>query len=200
MSSTGQLISLDDSPAVNLRDHYGFEVSKDYALLYNIYEPLWEAEEGQREAAWSAFLTQHAHLTTDHGSFTSLTELGDACLQDVLTIAGSEPSHSKMRKDLDELVHNGIPFQLRGKAWTILLDISVRKEKNYYQVRTKYQGRGGECCVMCWLIHDLWNFGTDGVAPAWPGAPLVWLSASLACALDIRAAKCHWRLYWVPGW
>lgn len=48
---------------------------------------------------------------------------------------------------LRELVYGGIPFEIRAKAWAVFLDISVRKQKGYYQVNRRIL-QASE-----WLVH-----------------------------------------------
>lgn len=47
---------------------------------------------------------------------------------------------------LRELVYGGIPFEIRAKAWAVFLDISVRKQKGYYQVNKEHFPGYGVAC------------------------------------------------------
>ncbi|KAG2490952.1 hypothetical protein HYH03_010629 [Edaphochlamys debaryana] len=116
-----------------LTDHYGFQVNPDYAELFRAYSPVWEREENEREAHFYNYLLEQAQRNSDGGKFESLEDLSAEYLQDGVTIARAEAPDSVNRRKLEELVHGGIPFTIRGHAWTIFLDVSVRKQKNYYQ-------------------------------------------------------------------
>lgn len=118
-------------------DHYGFAVNPAQTDLYNIYSEIWEQEEAEREVAWTSLLKEYmmAHAFPDGGASASLEDLGAHCLQDAHVICQSEVPGSPARKRMEELVQLGVPFLIRGRAWTIFLDTSVRKQKGYYQVR-----------------------------------------------------------------
>ncbi|GIL83255.1 hypothetical protein Vretifemale_12097 [Volvox reticuliferus] len=134
-----EFFSLNDSPAKpanaddTVRDHYGFMVPADYHELYRVYSPIWEQEETEREAHWCQFLIELAHLNADDGKFASIEDLCADYLQDAVTIARNEQGPpSPHRQKLDALVQGGIPFTIRGSVWTVFLDTSVRKQRNYY--------------------------------------------------------------------
>ena len=127
----------DQQQAKPLVDHYGFQLPPAQTDLYNIYSEIWEQEEAEREVAWAALLKEYvlAHAMPDGGANASLEDLGAHCLQDAHVICTSEAPGSPSRKRMEELVQLGLPFLIRGRAWTIFLDTSVRKQKGYYQVR-----------------------------------------------------------------
>lgn len=144
-----EFFSLDDFPvkpsantdANTVRDHYGFTVPADYHELYRVYNPVWEQEETEREAHWYQFLTDLAHLNSDDGKFANLEDLCADYLQDAVTISRHEHGPpSPYRQRLDDLVHRGVPFPIRGSVWTVFLDTAVRKQRNYYNVRRRLYG------------------------------------------------------------
>lgn len=140
MAEVTEFFSLEGSPAnpvVNpapVRDLYGFPISPPFDELFLAYSRVWNEQEEEREAHWAAYLSTQAAIAGS-GSFTDLADLCDY-LQDAVTVARDEREGSPRREELDKLVQSGVPFTVRGRAWSVFLDTSVRKQKNYYAVST----------------------------------------------------------------
>eukprot|EP00198_Chlamydomonas_reinhardtii_P012316 XP_001701653.1 RabGAP/TBC protein [Chlamydomonas reinhardtii] len=136
MAEVTEFFSLEGSPAnpvVNpapVRDLYGFPISPPFDELFLAYSRVWNEQEEEREAHWAAYLSTQAAIAGS-GSFTDLADLCDY-LQDAVTVARDEREGSPRREELDKLVQSGVPFTVRGRAWSVFLDTSVRKQKNYY--------------------------------------------------------------------
>lgn len=116
-----------------LRDAHGFEVNREFSDLYHTYAPIWDQEEDERTREWTGFLLQHVHLyAPGQGRYTNLISLAEEGLQDIITVAESS-KESNIHYELQQLVLMGVPVEVRGLAWKVFLDVSVRKQKGYYE-------------------------------------------------------------------
>lgn len=109
-----------------VRDLFGFIVKEEHSSLYQTYSAIWEEEEDARFGAWSEFLALHADRSAEEQSLES-------ALNAVLSLVDSGRDDGTQREHLRALVQAGVPLDLKGKAWSAFLEISVQHEPGYYE-------------------------------------------------------------------
>lgn len=123
-------------------------VTKDQSVedLFRAYFSVWDTEERVRQESWGNFMMEHLYLFAhDSGRFATLADIVEVGLHEIIAVASDNPD---LQKHIEDLVHQGVPVDVRGRCWRLFVDLSLmRCAQPWYQTLSQQGTKPWEMCL-----------------------------------------------------